>query len=307
MSRIGYILLLTGIYYVAGMLGLSLAVVNPSATAVWAPTGIALAAILFFGYRIWPGIFAGAFLVNITTTGTVVTSLGIATGNTLEAAVGAYLVTRLAGGLHAFTRPLDIFKFAGLAGVLSPALSATVGVTTLALDGLAAWSNYGSIWVTWWLGDLTGAITITPLLVLWGTATGVRWTRTRILEASLLIVILVAAGLLIFGDALHRGYAFMSIPVVVWIAFRLGSRETATAVVLLGAIALAGTMQRLGPFGSNAPGVSLLLLQTFVGFTGLTGLVLAGVQPYWQTVAVGAIIIAAVYVDQLRGGLRGVE
>lgn len=275
MPRIGYILLLAGIYYVAGKLGLALAVVNPSATAVWAPTGVALAAVLFFGYRVWPGIFAGAFLVNITTAGTVVTSLGIATGNTLEAVVGAYLVNRFAGGRQAFARPFDTFRFAGLAGVVATALSATIGVTTLALNGFAAWSNYWSVWVTWWLGDVAGAITITPLLVLWGTTTGVRWTRMRIVEASLLLLFLVATGVLIFGNALHRGPAFASIPVLVWIAFRLGSRETATAAVLLGSIALAGTMQRLGPFGAEPPGVSLLLLQSFLGFTTLTGLVLA--------------------------------
>lgn len=275
MSRFWFIPLLAAIYYIAGKLGLALAVVNPSATTVWAPTGIALAAVLLLGYGVWPGIFLGAFLVNITTNGTIVTSLGIATGNTLEAVVGGYLVNRFAGGRQAFGRPIDIFKFAALAGVAATALSATIGLTALALAGFASWSSYWSVWVTWWLGDLVGAITITPLLVLWATTTGVRWTRTRILEAALLVVILVVAGSLVFGDDQHRRYAFMAIPPLVWIAFRLGARETATALVLLSGIALAGTMQRLGPFGLNPPVVSLLLLQAFVGFTGLTVLVLA--------------------------------
>jgi len=111
-SRSWFVPLLAGIYFIAGKLCLALAVVHPSATAVWAPTGLAVAAILMFGQRVWPGIFVGAFLVNITTAGTVVTSLGIATGNTLEAVLCAYLVDRFAGGRQAFTRPIDILTFA---------------------------------------------------------------------------------------------------------------------------------------------------------------------------------------------------
>ena len=275
MSRIWYIPLLAGIYYVTGKLGLALAFVNPSATPVWAPTGIALAAMLLLGYRVWPGIFAGAFLVNITTAGSVVTSVGIATGNTLEAMVGAYLVNRFAGGSQAFARPIDVFKFVGLAAVASTTVSATIGVTTLALDGYASWSAYPSIWVTWWLGDLVGTIVVTPLLVLWSTTVGTRWTGKRILEAALLLAVLVVVSGLVFRDQLHRGYAFMAAPPLIWIAFRLGARETATAVVLLAGIALAGTVQHYGPFGATSPEVSLLLLQAFVGFSAITALVLA--------------------------------
>src|SRR6266849_5275300 len=89
---------LTVVYVVAGKLGLMLAFVHASATAVWPPTGIALAAFLVFGYRVWPGVLVGAFLANITTAGSAATSVGIAAGNTLEGLVGAYLVNRFAGG-----------------------------------------------------------------------------------------------------------------------------------------------------------------------------------------------------------------
>src|ERR671929_214556 len=83
---------LTLIYFAAGKLGLRLAFVNASATAVWPPTGIALAAFVVLGYRIWPAILLGAFLVNITTSGVVATSISIAVGNTLEGIVGCYLI-----------------------------------------------------------------------------------------------------------------------------------------------------------------------------------------------------------------------
>src|SRR2546426_5632305 len=99
------------VYFCAAKLGLRLAYVHPSATAVWPPTGITLAAFLILGYRVWPGILLGAFLVNVTTAGSFGTSVGIATGNTLEGLCGAYLVNRFAGGRNVFDRPENIFRF----------------------------------------------------------------------------------------------------------------------------------------------------------------------------------------------------
>src|ERR687888_2762079 len=127
--------ILAVIYFVAGKLGLMLASLHASASPVWPPAGIALAALLLLGYRAWPAIFVGAFLVNMTTAGNVATSLVIATGNTLEGLVGAWLVNRFAGGTNVFRRSQDIFKFMGLAAGLSTMLSATLGVTSLALGG----------------------------------------------------------------------------------------------------------------------------------------------------------------------------
>src|SRR6267378_803609 len=120
---------LFGLYVLAGKIGLSLASVHANASPVWPPTGIALAAFLTLGYRVWPAIFAGAFLLNLTTAGSVATSIGIAVGNTLEGVVGCYLVSRFAGGQHAFERAHDVFKYGFLAGMVSTVVSATVGVT----------------------------------------------------------------------------------------------------------------------------------------------------------------------------------
>jgi len=116
------------VYVAAGKLGLHFASLHASATPVWPPAGIALAAVIVLGYRIWPAILAGAFVVNITTAGSVTTSLGIALGNTLEALLGAYLVTRFAGGAGVFERTRNIFAFVVLAGMVSTAVSATIGV-----------------------------------------------------------------------------------------------------------------------------------------------------------------------------------
>src|SRR3989442_1056582 len=112
------VVLLALVYFAAGRLGLSFAQINRSTSAVWPPTGIALAAFLLFGDRIWSGILAAAFLVNITTAGSLPASALIAVGNTLEGWAGAYLVIRFAHGRQAFDRAADIFRFMLLGGLV---------------------------------------------------------------------------------------------------------------------------------------------------------------------------------------------
>src|SRR6266851_7751009 len=154
-------------YCIGGRLGLALAFVNPSATAVWPPAGIALAALLIGGLELWPAVLLGAFLVNFTTSGSVPVSLAIAAGNTLEAIAGCWLVRRFAAGAQAFESGRNVFLFVFLAALLSTLLSATIGVTSLVLGGRAQLSDVGPIWLTWWLGDASGDLIFAPLVVLW--------------------------------------------------------------------------------------------------------------------------------------------
>jgi PAS domain S-box-containing protein len=187
------------VYFLAGKSGLLFATIQSNTSAIWPATGIALAALLLFGYRACPAIFVAAFLVNITTAGSVATSLGIAAGNTLEALAGAYLVNRFANGPRAFDRALDVFKFIALA---STVLSAMIGVTTLSLCGYASWSHYGRIWFTWWLGDAAGDLVIAPLVLLWVANPRLGWNRAQLYEAGLLLSSLMLVGSIVFGGAL---------------------------------------------------------------------------------------------------------
>jgi diguanylate cyclase (GGDEF)-like protein len=271
---------LTAVYFLAGKFGLKLAFVHASATAVWPCTGIALAAFLILGYRVWPAILTGAFLVNLTTAGSVATSVGIATGNTLEGVVGCYLVSRFAAGRRAFERAQDIFKFVFFAGMVSTTISATIGVTTLALAGFATWAKYGTIWTTWWLGDAVGALLVTPLVLLWWENPRLNWTRRQIAELGALFLGLFSTCWVVFGGRFHfavKDYPFeyLCIPFLVWAAFRFGRRKAATAVCALAVIATWGTFHGFGPFARESVNTSLLLLQTFMGITGVTALVLA--------------------------------
>src|SRR5262249_30895407 len=189
---------LAAIYVIAGKLGLQLAYVHPSATAVWPPTGIALVAFLMLGYRVWPGIFLGALLVNLTTAGSWPVCMGIAAGNTLEGVAGCYLLNRFAGGEDAFDSAKGILSFVFFGAILSTTVSATLGASSLALGGYAPWANYGGIWLTWWLGDGVGDLVVAPLLVLWSAKPLLKWNRVRVLEVVLLLIYLFVAGLVTF-------------------------------------------------------------------------------------------------------------
>jgi integral membrane sensor domain MASE1 len=269
----------TVLYFIAGKLGLKLAFLNASASPVWPPTGIALAALVVLGYRTWPAIFFGAFLVNLTTAGNLATSFGIAAGNTLEAVCGAWLIVRFAGGTRAFDRAQDVFKFT-LAVMASAIISAILGVTSLALGGFADWANYGAIWITWWLGNVTGGLMFAPLIILWFVAPSRRWNRAEALEVILLGLLLLALGEIVFGgwfpiSAKNYPIVFICGAIVIWTAFRFTQRETATGIFILSALAIWGTRHNFGPFVMETENQSLLIMQSSTAVLIITAMALA--------------------------------
>jgi len=278
------------VYFVVGKLSLKLAVVHASASAVWPPAGIALAVLILLGYRAWPAIFIGAFLVNRLTEGNIATSLGIATGNTLEALCGAWLVNRFAGGKQLFDRPQNVFKFAG-ATILSTLVSPSFGVTSLSLGGFASWANYFSIWTTWWLGDASGDLIVAPVILLWSVPGSRRWTRSQATEVFVLFVLLVGMAEIAFGgwfsiSSKHYPTSFICGPIVLWTAFRFTPRETASGILILSAIALWGTLHSFGPFFLDTENQSLLNLQIWTAVLAVTAMALAaGMAEYRRTQA----------------------
>jgi diguanylate cyclase (GGDEF)-like protein len=271
------IAVVTAAYFLAGKLGLSMALVHPSSTAVWPPSGIVLAAFLILGYRVWPGVALGAFLVNITTAGSIWTSIAIAAGNTLEGLAGAYLVSRFANGARCFDRVQDTLKFAFWGALVCTAISSTVGVSSLALGGFARWADYEPIWFTWWLGDAAGILILGSLLLLWSADYRVRWEWKRMGEFGILLAGLTATSQIVFGPLAHRSYPveYLCIPFLIWAAFRFGPREAAAVTVVLSAIAIHGTLHGLGPFALGIRNESLLMLQAFMSIVAVMTLALA--------------------------------
>lgn len=269
--------LLSTSYFIVGKFGLSFGYLHPVATAVWPCTGVAIATLLIFGYRFWPAIFVGAFFLNVTTDAIQIPSaFGIALGNTLEGLTAAFLINRLAGGVAVFERASDILKFVAIV-MYSAVISATVGVMSLMLGDNITLENTGPIWLTWWLGDVTGAMVFTPLLILWWFDHA--WNRglKPLAEAMLLLFsIALITGLVFFYDPIS-GYplAFLCLPPLAWAAFRFSQREVATSIAVLVLMATWATVTGHGSFVMMDANDSLLVLQAFIGTVSVTTLPLA--------------------------------
>jgi PAS domain S-box-containing protein len=266
-------LILSIIYIVAGKLGLTLAFANASATAIWPPTGIALVALLIFGRRAIPAILLGAFIVNLTTTGHLASSIGIAIGNTLEGIVGAYLVKRFANGIHAFESFADIFKFTFLAGLVATTVSANIGVFTLILGNLATWKEFFSLWLTWWLGDMGGNLILAPLLLIWWTHPRLHFNTVKALHLVLCFVCIFLVTEIIFLKIVPFPYLY--IPLIIWIALWFGRRGATSATIVVAAIMIFYTLDGHGPFISESLNTSMIQLQIFLTTLSLTSLFFA--------------------------------
>ena len=187
------------IYFWLVKLGLTLASVNPSASPVWPATGFALAILLLRGYRVWPAIFVGAFLANVSSAGSIYTSAAIAIGNSLEGVVSALLINRWSGGVRTFTTPAGIVKFA-LISTAATVISPAIGVSSLCFGGYAEWAGFGPIFMTWWLGDLAGALVVAPVLVLWAVDP---LTSAHASETIAIFVVAASIGLIAFSPIIE--------------------------------------------------------------------------------------------------------
>lgn len=266
-----------GLYFLTGKLGLTLAVVHPSATAVWPPSGLAFAAVLLLGYRIWPGVFLGAFAVNLATTGAVLTVFGISCGNTLEALAGAWLVQRFAAGRSAFHTPGNSLRFAGLAGGLGPMIAATIGVGSLILTGYGEAAAFAQIWLTWWLGDATGILLFGPFIVLLSSRWPFQWRVRSLVEGTLAVCSLLLAGFAVLTWAAPENRAYLLeliwTPILFWTAFRMGPLVSSTSAIVLSVLTAGAAFTGVGFFANGSPNAALLLLQTYIASAATMALV----------------------------------
>jgi PAS domain S-box-containing protein len=255
------------VYFGVAKLSLTLASIHPSATPIWPPTGLALAAVLLWGHRIWPAIFAGALVVNLNTAGSISTSSAIALGNTLEAVIGGWLINRWSDGCNTFDTPVGVAKFTLIALGPSTMTSATVGVASLAIAGYADWAHFIPIWMTWWLGDLAGALVVTPVIVLWSTPP--RPDRAELPREIALFAATVAVGVLAFSPLIEQTanrapLAFLAILPLMWAALRSGQRDTAAVAFILAGFAIWGTVLGGGPLARANINDAFLLVLAFL-------------------------------------------
>ena len=282
-TNVGIIAIVAGLYFLAAKLGLSLAFLNASVSPVWPPTGVAIALVFLLGYRSAPGVLLGALIANYFLTDvSLATAVGISIGNTLEATTAVYLVRRFVGSASPFNRAVDVLKFVVFAGILSTAISATIGNVSLCLGGAASWNNFGWLWLTWWSGDAVGALVITPLVLSWVEKPIDLWRGWRLLEAVLLLVLLSLLSVTIYTNVFlpsgsTRPWGHVTIPLLLWAAFRFGPRGVSTAMAVLSAIAIWGTINGYGGFAVLSRNEALLYLQAYLANLMITTLSLAAI------------------------------
>jgi len=267
------------IYFAASALGLQLAFLRVSGAPVWPAAGIALAAVMLLGPEAIAAILVGGTLVFWIAAGPPLDAIIIAASSAVEALIGAALISRWVGGPDVFGRPRRVVSFT-IAAALASGAGAIIGSFALGLVGHAPWSTFGAHWLTWWLGSATGMLILTPVILTWIARPTVSWTPARLSEATLVLAGIAVSGQVTFGElspaaARHLPLAFLTIPPLLWAAFRFGPRETATGVLLLAGMAIRGTLSDVGPFAGRAPGESLLMLQAFLGVVAVIGLVVS--------------------------------
>jgi PAS domain S-box-containing protein len=275
----GLILAIAAVYFGAAKLGLTMAFVAEQVTAVWPPSGIALAAVLVFGPQVWPGIAIGAFLANTTTGAPIAAALGIAVGNTLEATSGAWLLRRFLGFNPSLERLKDVLGLAALAAGLSTMVSATIGVASLCFTKVQPWGSYGQLWSVWWLGDATSDLVVSPLILTMMRSRRSIWPLRRIVEGTTLVAALAVVALGVFGGpgpgGIANGLAYSVFPFIIWAALRFRPLGSAVVTSFASAIAIWGTVRGLGPFAREHVHESLILIQLFMGVVAITGMFLA--------------------------------
>jgi PAS domain S-box-containing protein len=269
-------------YFIAGKLGQETTNIRSGNLGpVWPASGVALAAVLAYGYRIWPALFASCFVVAFQSPVFPLTAAGQATGATLAAVAGAFLLRRVPDFDPALSRLRHALALIVLGAFASSMISATIGIASLFGTRLEAYSGVVSAWLIYWLGDATGVLLVTPLVFSLPMLFRIR-SRRRLVELGVLLTLLTAACFVVFGDLpllpirLHV-LAFAVLPFVMWAAINFGVAGASLTVVVVATSATLLTAFGHGPFSAHTPFVNAALLDVLFTVLSVSGLALAAV------------------------------
>lgn len=270
----------TAVYVAAAKVGLTYALVAGTVSLVWAPSGIALAALLVFGRRVAVAVALGAFLANVGTGLPLPAAFSIAAGNALEALVGATLLLRLSGFGPGLRTRHDVFALILLGAVVSTTFGASVGSATLAIAGAVAQQDFSAVWLKWWLGDMMGVLVVAPPLLLATRATRRVPSPRMVAEAVCLVTLLVIVSVTIFGaPELEAGRYYVAplavFPFLIWASLRFGQLGASLVTLVFTLVAVWGASRGTGPFTTGESLADLVQWSAFTIVVSVTGLVLA--------------------------------
>ena len=275
------VVLLIALYFVGGLVGKETTFLSGSVALVWPPAGIALAAILLFGYRFWPGVALGAVLfsfMNGMPFGFF--TLGTAVGNTMGAIVCAFLLKKIIAFDNAMERTRDVTGYIGLACFLGTTVNAAFNVVSLAYGGAVKWDDLFPATLVWWVPNALAGLVVAPFIITWATPSATRWNASLIAEAVLCGAGLVGGTLISFNSWFVYGIqnyplAYLPFPFLVWGALRFGPRGATAGTLLVSALAINSLVRGIGPFVTNTEKDSLMLIGCYIGILAVTNLLLA--------------------------------
>ncbi len=246
-------------------------------TPIWLPTGFAIAMVLRYGRNVWPAIAIGSLISDASLKPGLLTGLMLVLANTTEPLIVEYLLRRHTRFTVSLVRIRDVTSLVA-AGLVSTAVSATIGVSGLFLFGPKAVTGFPLIWWHWWVANMLSCLIITPLLLSWDTLPNINQGARRLAEIALGSILGAAVTWYVFfsPDGSHHFHLiYWFYPVVMWLAIRLGMRGTTAGVFLFSVATIYDTIAGRGPFIALDPLDSLDYLQTFLGITAVTGISLA--------------------------------
>jgi|GEM_PF-2028434 signal transduction histidine kinase len=269
------------IYYFAARLGLLMELGHTNASPVWPPSGIAFAALILCGSELWPGIWFGAFIANVVVfnlnhvagmPAILITSAGIATGNTLEAVTGYYFIKKFKCK-HILGRSQDFALFF-ITVLFMCLVSSLTGPFMLSVSKIIDWHQYYTIWFTWWTGDVSGIIVLTPVLLAWWKPKRRMWNTQSIIQVVLLFIVLGIYLEAVFGDWLplwpNKAKIFLIFFIITWCVFSMSQRQLAIASLAISVFSIWSTLNLTGPFGESSINESLISLQVFLCVISIT-------------------------------------
>ena len=250
-----------------------------NATLIWVPTGLSLAALILWGRKVWPAIFLGALTVNFMVGTNWLGVLGISVGNTLEAVAGAWLLTSVANFNPGFSRLRDVGLFLIFGVLVSPIVSATIGVVSLAAVDAIDIGTASTVWLDWWLGDAGGALVFAPLIMIAIRGRPAWPELVRRYETAAVFALTIVAAAVPFAGLVPSEWqllgVFLPFPLIAWAGLRLGPRGAVVASSLTSVIAILGTAQGIGPFTGAA---GLYLTWAYMMVMGMSALILAAAE-----------------------------